>query len=84
MSKAKLQAAKELIQSRQYEEARALLKTIDHPTAQDWLAKLDRLAPQPRYTRGRLLAFGLFVLLMCALVVFVFYSYTSQFKIPVP
>ena len=49
MSKAKFEAAKELIQEKKYDEARALLKTINHPTAREWEAKLDKIAP-PRTT----------------------------------
>lgn len=45
MSKAKFAAAKELIDSKQYSEARAILKTIDHPAARQWEDKLDRMAP---------------------------------------
>lgn len=45
MSKAKFDAAKELIDSKSYAEARALLKTIDHPTARQWETKLDKLDP---------------------------------------
>lgn len=41
MSKAKLQYARELIQEKQYAKARAILKEIDHPTAHQWLAKLN-------------------------------------------
>jgi hypothetical protein len=37
------QAAKALIQSKQYSQARALLQTIDHPTAKEWLVKLNAL-----------------------------------------
>ena len=47
MSKAKFEAVKELIQTKQYTEARTLLKTIDHATARQWEAKLDRLSPPP-------------------------------------
>lgn len=47
MSKAKFDAAKQLIQEKQYDEARALLKTIDHPTARQWEAKLNTIAPAP-------------------------------------
>lgn len=47
MSKAKLMAAKELIQERNYSLARAVLKTIgNHPKALEWLAKLDQVAPE--------------------------------------
>lgn len=45
MSKAKFAAAKELIDEKRYDEARNILKTIDHPTAREWEAKLDRIAP---------------------------------------
>lgn len=45
MSKAKFAAAKELIDEKKYDEARAILKTIDHPTAREWEAKLNRIAP---------------------------------------
>lgn len=37
--------AKVLIEQKQYDKARALLITIDHPTANTWLAKLDVIAP---------------------------------------
>jgi hypothetical protein len=43
MSKAKFAAAKELIAEKKYDEARRILKTIDHPTAREWEAKLDNL-----------------------------------------
>lgn len=46
MSKAKFAAAKELIDEKKYGEARAILRTIDHPTAREWETKLDRLSPQ--------------------------------------
>lgn len=45
MSQAKLIAAKELIQEKRYAEARALLKTINSPTATRWLEQLDRIDP---------------------------------------
>lgn len=46
MSKAKFAAAKELIDEKKYTEARDVLKTIDHPTAREWEAKLNKIAPQ--------------------------------------
>ncbi len=49
MSKARFAAAKELIDEKKYDEARALLKTIDHPTAREWEAKLDKIAPPVSY-----------------------------------
>jgi len=45
MSKAKFEAAKELIAEHRYNEARVLLRTIGHPTAENWLRKLDELDP---------------------------------------
>ncbi|HML25039.1 MAG TPA: hypothetical protein PKD09_25520 [Aggregatilinea sp.] len=44
--------ARELIQQKQYDEARLLLMTIDHDKAREWLAQLDRIqqkqpTPQP-------------------------------------
>ncbi len=45
MSKAQFLVARSLIKEENYEAARALLVTIDHPLAADWLAKLDRIAP---------------------------------------
>jgi DNA-binding transcriptional ArsR family regulator len=39
--------ARELIKEKRYDEARAILRGIDHPTAREWLAKLDKLAPEP-------------------------------------
>jgi len=45
MSKAKFAAAKELIDEKKYDQARAILMTIDHPTAAKWLEKLDQISP---------------------------------------
>src|SRR5689334_16320247 len=42
----KVQRARQLITEKRYDEARVLLQTIDHPTARDWLAKLDQMAAQ--------------------------------------
>lgn len=46
MSHAKMMAARELIQERRYAEARQLLVGIDHPTARQWLARIDEIAPE--------------------------------------
>jgi hypothetical protein len=35
------------IEAKQYNEARAILKTINHPTALKWLQKIDELDPFP-------------------------------------
>ncbi len=45
MSRAKVVAAKQLIEEKHFDEARAILKTINHPAAGDWIAKIDALAP---------------------------------------
>ena len=48
MSKQKMLAAKELIREKHFDEARNILKTINHPTAKEWLAKLDKIAPEKK------------------------------------
>ncbi len=40
-----MQKARELIQAKQYNEARNLLKMMKNPTAQAWLAKLNEIDP---------------------------------------
>jgi len=45
MSKAKFAAAKELIQEKHYDAARAVLQTMNDPNARQWLQKLDQIAP---------------------------------------
>lgn len=45
MSREAMLEAKELIKQKRYDEARFILKTVDHPTAQEWLAKIDQIAP---------------------------------------
>jgi len=37
--------ARELIKQQRYDDARAILRQIDHPTAAQWLARLDEIAP---------------------------------------
>ena len=69
MSKAKFEAARELIQAQQYDQARALLRTIDDPRAAEWLAKLDKLDPPPVKRKQRpLLALLLVVLAIVILI----------------
>lgn len=45
MSKAKMLAARELIKEKNYEEARALLKTVNSATSRRWLERLDQIDP---------------------------------------
>lgn len=69
MSKAKLEAARELIKEKQYAEARAILRTIKtDPTAQRWLAKLDEIAPEQRGASVLPLAIALVVLLVVLVI----------------
>lgn len=58
MSKAKMMYAKELIQAKEYDKARAVLRTVDHPAAREWEAKLDRIAPMRARRRWWRLALG--------------------------
>ena len=46
MSNAKLTAAREFIQEKQYAAARQILETMDDPTARKWLAQLNDIAPR--------------------------------------
>lgn len=41
----KMQQAHTLIKSEKYDEARAILETVNHPKAFEWLNKLDKVAP---------------------------------------
>jgi membrane protein YdbS with pleckstrin-like domain len=52
MSKAKMLAAKELIKEKQYDEARAILRTVSNPTATEWLKKIDKISPQRTSSRA--------------------------------
>jgi hypothetical protein len=45
MSKKQFDAAKALIDQKKYTEARAILRTLDHPTARVWETKLDQRDP---------------------------------------
>lgn len=58
MSKAKFAEAKKLIDAKRYVEARALLEEIDHPTAREWLAKLDKITPEKRKRKAKPAAKG--------------------------
>jgi hypothetical protein len=48
MSRMQFKVARQLIvEEKQYDAARVLLRGIDHPMARDWLAKLDKIDPPP-------------------------------------
>ncbi|NJL54974.1 hypothetical protein HC928_07145 [bacterium] len=45
----KLEQARQLIKEKDYDAARKILETIpEHPKAQEWLARLDEIAPRKR------------------------------------
>jgi hypothetical protein len=73
-TKGQMLVAKNLIQQKRYEEARAVLKTIQHPTAQKWLVTLDRISPEkktapPKRRRWWLIAGGIVAIyLACAVI----------------
>jgi len=61
--KEQFQYARELIENQQYDEARQLLYTIEHPSAQNWLARVDEMDPPqvqepalPQQTSGGLIS----------------------------
>ncbi len=80
LSKAKMQAARELILEKQYDAARAVLITVNEPTAHQWLDKLDEIAPiesEPQQSKGfafpslpqyAIIGAGLLVIIIVALV----------------
>ncbi len=47
-TKEQMLKARELIKAKKYDEARAILNKINHPTAKEWLAKLDNITPSKK------------------------------------
>lgn len=45
MFEEKLAQAHQLIRRKQYEQARRVLQGVDHPTARQWLARIDQIVP---------------------------------------
>jgi hypothetical protein len=43
MARERMIQARDLITAKRYKEARSLLNSIDHPTAREWIAKIDQL-----------------------------------------
>ena len=41
----KMEQAKSFIQQKRYDEARSILHTVNHPLAEEWLEKIDKLDP---------------------------------------
>jgi hypothetical protein len=80
MSKAKMEAARELIKDKHYKEARAILQTVDHPTAKEWIAKIDAIAPPKRSGAGQLVALVALIVVLCAALGLI--VYTQRYNIP--
>lgn len=78
MSKAQLQAAKALIEEKRYDEARALLETIDHPTATKWLNQLDKIAPVTKPAKKRRMSRRTYILVVALFVCFGIYLIGSN------
>lgn len=70
-----MKRAQELIQEKRYDEARAILKTVDHPKARDWLAKLDKIAP--RKSTWRKFKPFVYLAILCVLLVVGYTAYSS-------
>lgn len=68
--KDKFAKAKAFINLEQYDKARAILKTIDHPTATKWLAQLDVIAPKKRQIPRIRIVAGCFILLLICIAFF--------------
>ncbi len=85
MSKAKLEAARELIKDKQYAEARAILRTMPKdPTAQRWLTKLDEIAPEVEFPSERKSSAAGFVLGLFSLLAFVAAVFSVLFLLSDP
>lgn len=55
-----MQSAKAYIKAKQWDDARRVLKKIDHPTAKEWLKKVNELSP-PKPTVGPFLEEDLWI-----------------------
>lgn len=69
MAKSKMDQARRLIQQKKYDEARAILLTVDDPRARQWLGQLDDKYPsKPRTNRlGSILATLLTIIISAVL-----------------
>ena len=65
----RMAAAQALIKAGEYAQARQLLRSIDHPKAREWLARLDTIAPEAKQ-RGKRVWMGILSLLLFALTPF--------------
>lgn len=73
MSKQQMKKARDLISQKRYDEARKILKKIDHPTAHEWLAQVNKLSPsrpaRKSGIKGHIVAVILSVLLTSVLII---------------
>jgi len=51
MPRERMLQAREHIKAKRYDEARSILKTIDHPKAKEWLAKVNKISPPAKRKR---------------------------------
>ena len=70
MSKKKMLQARKLIEQKNYAAARKILKTVDHPKAREWEARLDKIAPGASKASGlpRMVIIGLGVVILLAVI----------------
>jgi hypothetical protein len=78
----KMEMAKQLIQQKRYNEARTILRTVNHDKAYEWLTKLDQLDPPKGSNKGALsgLIAGLVGIVLLIIVGGI--VYTQRTKIP--
>ena len=71
-TKQQMVKAKKLIQAKRYEDARAILITIDHPMAEKWLSKLPAPAQGAKGTQKQMSVAGcaalIAILFICGLI----------------
>ena len=74
--------AKALIQQKRYHEARTLLRTIDHPAALEWLAKLAKIAPETPARPNPILraARNVMVLLLVSVTIYALFSAIKNYQ----
>lgn len=76
----KMLKAKALIKRHEFGKARAILKTVDHPIADKWLAKLDQIAPEK--TRHEWVYWLILVAAVVFTVILVINSRTATETVP--
>lgn len=77
MSDWRLEIAHDLIQEKKYDDARQLLKKVEHPKAREWLEKLDQISP-PKASNlrviSRVIAAYFFLSSLAGLIMLVFFK----------